>query len=73
MVVVKYFENKNLLLSQLRKSVPAVGDDIIIKGRKAKVSSINCVDEQNCDVQVVREVVVNKNKLLLDNSKKKRR
>lgn len=75
MYIVYFLENKNVLLSQLLKRVPAVGENLTIKGRKAKVSSVNSVDEKTIHVQVTLEVVkVNKhNKQLVDNSKKKKR
>ncbi|MED1471226.1 hypothetical protein [Bacillus salipaludis] len=74
MFVVYFFENKNLLLTQLLQRVPSVGEDLKIKGRKGKVSSVTSVDEQKFQVQIVLEAV-NKNKLaaVVDNSKKKKR
>lgn len=72
MFVVHFFENKNLLLSQLRERVPSVDEDLKIKGRKGKVSSVDHIDEKNFHVQVILEKV-NKKKLPADLSKKKRR
>ncbi|WP_442600181.1 hypothetical protein [Neobacillus sp. D3-1R] len=72
MFVVSFYENKNVLLSQLRKSVPAVGDDLTIKGRKGKVSSVDTIDEKNVHVQVTLEKVL-KNKLAAEDPKKKKR
>ncbi|WML48371.1 hypothetical protein RCG23_24550 [Neobacillus sp. PS3-34] len=72
MFVVYFLENKNILLSQLRKSVPSVGEELKIKGRKGKVSSVTSIDDRNIHVQVVLETV-NKNTLIVDNSKKKKR
>jgi hypothetical protein len=73
MFVVYFFENKNLLLSQLLKTVPSVGEDLTIKGRKGKVTSVNSFDENKIHVQVIIETV-NKNKqLIVDNSKKKKK
>ena len=73
MFAVHFLENKNLLLSQLLKRVPSVGEDLKIKGRKAKVSSVNRVDEKIFHVQVILESI-NKSKLVVvDNSKKKKR
>jgi len=69
---VYFFENKNPLLSQLLRRVPAVGEALTIKGRKGKVSSVTNIDEKNIHVQVVLETV-NKNKVVVDNSKKKKR
>jgi hypothetical protein len=71
MFVVHFYENKNQLLNQLLKRVPSVGDDIKIKGRKGTVSSVNTFDEKNIRVQVILEKV-NKNKLIDDDSKKKK-
>ncbi|MBI0578732.1 hypothetical protein IEC97_15315 [Neobacillus cucumis] len=74
MFVVYFFDNKNLLLTQLLQRVPSVGEDLKIKGRKGKVSSVTSVDEQKFQVQIVLEAV-NKNKqaAAVDNSKKKKR
>jgi hypothetical protein len=69
---VYFFENKNLLLSQLLKRVPSVGEDLTIKGRKGKVSSVTSINEKKIHVQVILENV-NKTKLIVDNSKKKKR
>lgn len=74
MFVVYFFENKNLLLNQLLNNVPSVGDDLTIKGRKAKVSSVNSIDEKKVHVQVILETVKqSKAAAIVDNSKKKKR
>lgn len=72
MFVVHFFENKNLLLSQLLKRVPSEGENLKIKGRKGTVSSVTSVADHKFHVQVTIEKV-NKNKLTLDQSKKKKR
>ncbi|AEN91622.1 hypothetical protein C2I27_16220 [Priestia megaterium] len=72
MVAVHFFENKKLLLSQLRENIPSTGDDLKIKGRKGTVVLVNDIDEKNVHVEVTLEKVVKKN-LALDNAKKKRR
>ncbi|HYK73493.1 MAG TPA: hypothetical protein VEV44_10325 [Pseudoneobacillus sp.] len=72
MFVVYFFENKNLLLNQLLKRVPSEGEDLTIKGRKAKVLSVNSMEENKIYVQVSLESI-SKNKLIIDNSKKKKR
>lgn len=69
---VYFFENKNPLLSQLLKRVPAVGEALTIKGRKGKVSNVTNIDEKNIHVYVTLESV-NKTKVIVDNSKKKKR
>ncbi len=71
MFAVHFFEKKNLLLSQLTRIIPGVGEDLKIKGRKAKVLSIKHVDEKNIHVIVALEVV--KSKVFVDTSKNKKR
>ncbi|WP_462413576.1 hypothetical protein [Neobacillus sp. Marseille-QA0830] len=73
MYAVYFYENKNLLLSQLVKRVPTVGEEVKIKGKKGKVSSVTN-EEDHYHVQVVIEkVVVKKNQAAADPSKKKKR
>ncbi|WP_099352932.1 hypothetical protein [Fredinandcohnia onubensis] len=71
MFVVHYFENKNLLLTQLVQNVPAVEDAIKIKGRKGKVTNVTDIDGRNVHVQVELATVVKKSALV--DPKKKRR
>jgi hypothetical protein len=72
MFAVHFLEKKNVLLTQLLKRVPSVGEELKIKGRKVKVSSVIKTDEKNIQVQVIVETV-KKNKVVVDNSKKKKR
>ena len=72
MYVVKYFEDKNLLLSQLVKNLPLEGTELKIKGKKGKIESITAVDEKNYHIQVTLEKII-KGKFIVDNSKKKRK
>ncbi|PGY08353.1 hypothetical protein [Bacillus sp. AFS031507] len=72
MFAVHFIEKNNVLLTQLLNRVPTEGDELKIKGRKAKVESVKNIDDLNIHVQVTIEVV-NKNKLVVDNSKKKKR
>ena len=55
MFVVHFFENRTELLNQLRQQVPAVGEDLKVKGRKGKVISVLAVDEQTYHVQLSLE------------------
>ncbi|WP_010281921.1 hypothetical protein [Bacillus timonensis] len=71
MYVVHYFENKNLLLTQLVQNIPAVEEVIKIKGRKGKVTKITDIDEKNVHVQVELDQIVKKK--AVDDSKKRRR
>ncbi|MBM7621004.1 hypothetical protein JOC95_002877 [Bacillus tianshenii] len=72
MFVVHYYEEKNQLLNQLCDNVPAVGDNLVIKGRKATVTNVTALDEKHVHVHVTLEKVVKK-QLALDLSKKKKR
>lgn len=72
MFVVHFFENKNALLNQLLKRVPAVGEDLTIKGRKGKVTSVTEVDEKTVHVQLTLEPI-KKASLVADPAKKKKR
>ncbi|WHY03646.1 hypothetical protein QNH29_24260 [Neobacillus sp. DY30] len=74
MLVVHFLENKDILLSQLLKNVPSVGDEVVIKGRKGKVTSVTNMDENEIHVQLFFEKLkVNKGKTVVDTSKKKKR
>jgi hypothetical protein len=70
MYVVHFFENKNPLLVQFRNQVPSVGEDIKIKGKKGKVSSVHSLDERNIEVQILVEKV--KIKAVVDPRKNRR-
>jgi len=73
MFAVHFFENKNLLLSQLLQRVPDVGEELKIKGRKGKVSSVTNVEENKFHVQVVIEKVTKAKTAVVDQSKKRKR
>lgn len=72
MYVVHFLEEKNTLLTQLRSHMPTIGEVLTIKGRKAKVTSIQNIDEKNIHVQLAL-APINKSKSTVDPSKKKRR
>jgi hypothetical protein len=73
MFVVTYYENRNVLLTQFLKSLPEEGQNVKIKGRKGKITSVSSIDEKKVHVYVTLEAI-NKNKLAaLDTSKKKKR
>lgn len=72
MFVVHFFENKKLLLTQLRENIPPVGESLKIKGLKGKVSSITNMDEKHVHVQLEIEKVVVKSKFAVDPKKKRR-
>jgi hypothetical protein len=72
MFVVYFYENKIQLLNQLRNHVPSVGENLTIKGRKGKITSVSPIDEKHIHVQVDLEKV-NKSKLIAEDPKKKKR
>jgi len=72
MYAVHFFDNKNLVLCQLLNRFPSVGDDIKIKGRKGKVSSVLSISEKVIHIKITFETV-KKSNVIVDQSKKKRR
>lgn len=71
MFTVYFFENKEILLNQLLKQAPLIGEEVKIKGQKGKILNVIHIDDKNIHVQVQLNKV-NKNKPILDNSKKKK-
>jgi len=72
MVVIQFFENKSLVLSQLLKNIPSVDDDIKIKGRKGKIISVTEIHEGLYHIQILFEKVVKKQPALIDNKRKRK-
>jgi hypothetical protein len=72
MFAVHFFENKNAILTQLRKQAPSIGEDLKIKGRKAKVTAVNSIDDKNIHVQVTLETLKKNLPAAVDSKKKKR-
>ncbi|MFF2877574.1 hypothetical protein ACFVR2_14760 [Gottfriedia sp. NPDC057991] len=72
MIVVHYIEKNVELLNQLLKNVPSEGDTISIKGRKAKVLSVNQINDKHVHVIVELEVI-KKVQVLAKDDKKRRR
>ncbi|MCM3767679.1 hypothetical protein [Neobacillus niacini] len=71
MFAVHFFENKNALLTQLLKQAPSVGEDLKIKGRKAKVTAVKNIDDKNIHVQVTLEILKQKQPVVDPKKKKK--
>lgn len=63
MFVTHYYENKTPVLSQLLVKLPAVEEDIRIKGRKAKVLEVLQVDDNNFHVKILFEKIPKKQPL----------
>ncbi len=55
MNVVHYYENKIAVLNQLLVRIPAIDEQIHIKGRKAKVVEIIKMDDHKYRVHVMFE------------------
>ncbi|MGD6801786.1 hypothetical protein FZC79_15725 [Rossellomorea vietnamensis] len=71
MYIVYFYHERNLLLQQLRKKIPADGDEFKIKGRKAKVVQTTIIEGNKVHVQLQLEQVIKK--AAVDLSKKKRK
>ncbi|WP_107949137.1 hypothetical protein [Lysinibacillus parviboronicapiens] len=72
MNVVHYYENKTAVLNQLLVRIPAIDEQIHIKGRKAKVVEIIKMDDHKYRVHVMFEKITKKQPLTKDLGKKKR-
>jgi hypothetical protein len=72
MLIVHFFENKSIVLSQFLNHLPSVDENIKIKGRKGKVVSVQEIEENKFHVQVLFEQVI-KNKLMAKDTKKEKR
>ncbi len=60
MFVTHFYENKTSVLSQLLVNLPAVEENIKIKGRKAKVVQVIQLDDHNYQVSIIFEKVPKK-------------
>ncbi|WP_246943358.1 hypothetical protein [Bacillus pinisoli] len=69
---VHFFENRNLLLNQARKLIPAEGEALTIKGRKGKVTSVTKVDDTKIYVEVSLDPILKNKQMEIDSKKKKR-
>ena len=71
MPVVQFVENNTVVLTQLLEKPPSENENIKIKGRKGKVSTIKMTDDNVVYVYVIFDKVV-KNNPANDPKKKKR-
>jgi hypothetical protein len=72
MAAIHFFENKTIVLSQLRNQIPAVDEDIKIKGKKGKIVRVDKIDDSLYHVQVVFEKIIKNQPNIKDTKKKKR-
>lgn len=74
MYAIHFYENKTYILNLARRSVPSVGEEVKIKGRKGKVISILEIKDNVYHVFVEFEKIVDKSKVAAtDYGKRKRR
>ena len=73
MFAVHFYENNTIVLTQALRTIPAVDDDLKIKGRKCKVKDVSYNDNNHVHVQLEFEKIVEKNKAALELGKKKKR
>ena len=73
MMVIHFYENRTEILNQFVVRIPAVDEDIRIKGRKAKVLQVNQIDENKYHVHVIYEKIPKKQPLPKELGKKKKR
>jgi len=71
MRVVQFIENNSVVLCQLLRQIPAVDENIKIKGKKGKVVSVKDEEEKLVQVHIEFEKVVKK-PLVKDTKNKKR-
>jgi hypothetical protein len=66
-------EKNIIVLTQVLRDIPAVEDNLKIKGRKGKVISVQETEENGIHVQVEFEQIVDKNKAATKELGKKKR
>ncbi|MCZ8539622.1 hypothetical protein SAMN04487786_1294 [Paenisporosarcina quisquiliarum] len=73
MYAVHFMEKNIIVLTQVLRDIPAVEDNLKIKGRKGKVISVQETEENGIHVQVEFEQIVDKNKAATKELGKKKR
>ncbi|WP_277584240.1 hypothetical protein [Psychrobacillus antarcticus] len=73
MHAVHFMEKNITVLTQVLREIPAVDDELKIKGRKGKVLSVQKTGENGFYVQIEFEKVVDKKASLKDLGNKKRK
>ena len=73
MFAVHFMEKNIIVLTQVLRDIPAVDDDLKIKGRKGKVISVQETEENGVHVQVEFEKIADKNKVAIKDLGKKKR
>ena len=73
MFAVHFYENNIIVLTQALRNIPAVDEDLKIKGRKCKVLDVSYNDNNHVHVQIEFEKIVEKRKAAAELGKKKKR
>lgn len=73
MYAVHFMEKNIIVLTQVLRVIPAVDDELKIKGRKGKVISVQETEENGINVQVEFEKIVDKSKASIKDLGKKKR
>lgn len=73
MYAVHFMEKNIIVLTQVLRVIPAVDDELKIKGRKGKVISVQETEEKSINVQVEFEKIVDKSKASIKDLGKKKR
>ena len=73
MYAVHFMEKNITVLTQVLREIPAVDDELKIKGRKGKVLSVQETAENGIHVQIEFEKVVDKKAFIKDLGNKKRK
>ncbi|GEN83823.1 hypothetical protein SLU01_21350 [Sporosarcina luteola] len=73
MYSIHFYENNMYILNQALRNIPAVDENVRIKGRNGKVVSVMRMDENRYFVYVEFEIIVDKRKSAESDLRKKRR
>ena len=73
MFVVHFYENNIIVLTQALRNIPAVEEELRIKGRKCKVLDVSYNDNNHVHVQIEFEKIIEKSKVAAELGKKKKR
>lgn len=73
MFAIHYYENKVYVFNHATDNVPSVNDYVRIKGRNGKVLNVEQMGEQKYFVFIEFEKIVDKSKIDLRDSKRKKR
>jgi hypothetical protein len=71
MIVVHFYDKNVELLNQLRNNAPSEGDQVVIKGRKGTILSVQPINDKHVNVLVELEVI-KKPTFTIDPKKKRR-